>query len=208
MTAMTEVSGGAAASGWRNGLPLLRGEFVTLRELRASDAASLNALLTPEDVARFVSAPPAAVEGFERFIAWTQQQRFAGTLACYAVTLRGFDTAIGIIQVRRLEDDFCTAEWGFMLGSAFWGTGVFHESARLVLDFVFDTVGAHRLEARAALRNSRGHGALRKLGAVLECRLRQSFRRNDEWLDQGLYTILASDRRVTSAAVVSSPLPS
>ena len=197
-TSMTfTTTGEVTASDWRGGLPLLRGDFVTARELRPSDAPSLYALLTAEEVARFVSPPPTAVDGFERFIDWTRRQRAAGTVACFAVTLRGFDTAIGIIQVRRLEPGFGTAEWGFMIGSAFWGTGVFEESARLVLDFVFDTLGVQRLEARAAELNGRGNGALLKLGAVQECRLRQSFRRNGEVLDQALYAIVAGERRGT-----------
>jgi len=140
------------------------------------------------------------VEGFQRFIEWTHHHRLAGDYACFAVTLRGFDTAIGIIQVRKLEAAFGLAAWGFMLGSAVWGTGVFQESAALVRDFAFDTLGVHRLEARAAVRNGRGNGALRKLGAVLECRLRNSFRKNGEVLDQALYAILASDRRAEAGA--------
>lgn len=194
-TAMSEVSiGEVVGSDWRNGLPKLRGELVTLRELRASDATSLCALLTTEEVARFVSPPPTTVEGFERFIGWTLRQRVAGTYVCYAVTLRGSDTAIGIIQVRQLERTFETAEWGFAIGSPFWGTGTFQESATLVLDFIFDTLGVHRLEARAAVLNGRGNGALLKMGAVKECRLRESFRKNGECLDQALYSILATDR--------------
>ena len=202
--AMSVVSTGeVVGSDWQNGLPLLRGTHVTLRELRASDAASLCALLTTEEVSRFVSPPPTTVDGFERFISWTLRQRVAGTYACYAVTLRGFDTAIGIIQVRQLEQGFGTAEWGFVIGSAFWGTGVFQESAELVLDFAFDTLGVERLEARAAVLNGRGNGALLKLGAVQECLLRKSFRKNGEVLDQALYSILASDRRAAEAVTTA-----
>src|SRR6476660_6896402 len=78
---------------WRSGLPALAGQMVTLRELRASDAASLFALLTTEEVYRFISPPPTSVEGFEKFIAWTQRQREAGAYACFAVTLKDYDTA-------------------------------------------------------------------------------------------------------------------
>ena len=46
------------------------GKQVVMRELRASDAPSLFALLTTEEVSRFISPPPSTVEGFERFIAW------------------------------------------------------------------------------------------------------------------------------------------
>jgi ribosomal-protein-alanine N-acetyltransferase len=197
------VSTGEVGSDWRKGLPSLHGHLVTLRELRASDAASLCALLTPEEVSRFVSPPPTTVEGFERFISWTLSQRIAGTYICYAVTLRGFDTAIGIIQVRQLQADFGTAEWGFVIGSAFWGTGVFQQSAGLVLDFVFDTLRVQRLEARASVLNGRGNGALLKVGAVQECRLRKSFSKNGEHFDQTLYSILADDHQLSRMLATS-----
>jgi [ribosomal protein S5]-alanine N-acetyltransferase len=181
------------SSDWRNRLPVLTNKQVVLRELRASDAPSLFAMLTTEEVARFISPPPTTVEGFERFIAWTLRQRAAGTYACFAVTLQGFDTAIGIFQIRESESGFGTAEWGFAIGSAFWGTGVFQASAELLLEFAFNTIGVHRLEARAAVLNGRGNGALRKIGAMQEGILRKSFLRNGEYLDQALWSILDED---------------
>ena len=197
---LTEIQ----TSDWQQGLPTLRGRQVVLRELRASDAASLFALLTTGEVARFISPPPTTVEGFERFIDWTFRQRAAGTFACFAVTVAGFDTAVGIFQVRALASGFETAEWGFAIGSAFWGTGVFQEGAELVLDFAFDTIGVRRLEARAAVKNGRGNGALQKLGAVQECRLRKSFHKNGEHLDQVLYAMLDTDWR-GSRSIAAAP---
>jgi ribosomal-protein-alanine N-acetyltransferase len=178
---------------WRTGLPVLSGLHVTLRELRASDAPSLFAMLTTEEVSRFISPPPTSVEGFERFIAWTHRMRTQGTYACFAVTIEGSDTAIGIFQLRELEPGFGTAEWGFAIGSPFWGTGVFAEGAQLMVQFAFETVGVHRLEARAAVKNGRGNGALRKIGAVQEGVLRRSFLRNGEYLDQVLWSMLDED---------------
>jgi len=191
---------------WQHGLPTLRGRQVVLRELRASDAPSLFALLTTEEVSRFISPPPSTVEGFERFISWTLRQRAAGTYACFAVTVVGYDTAIGIFQVRSMEPGFETAEWGFAIGSAFWGTGLFQEGAGLVLDFAFDTIGVHRLEARAAVKNGRGNGALQKLGAVQECRLRNSFLKDGQYIDQVLYAMLDTDWRGSRATMSASPV--
>jgi RimJ/RimL family protein N-acetyltransferase len=201
-TAQTITTGTTAvvSSDWRSGLPVLSGKRVTLRELRGSDAASLFAMLTTEEVARFISPPPTTVEGFERFIAWTIRQRAAGTYACFAVTLQGFDTAIGIFQIRETEPGFGTAEWGFAIGSPFWGTGVFQEGAAMMLEFAFDTLGVHRLEARAAVLNGRGNGALLKMGAVQEGVLRKSFQRNGRFLDQVLYGIVEDDWRESRAA--------
>jgi RimJ/RimL family protein N-acetyltransferase len=186
-------AGDVVSTDWREALPVLRGQRVTLRELRTSDAPSLFAMLTTEEVSRFISPPPTTVEGFERFIAWTLRQRQAGSYACFAVTFEGSDTAIGIFQLRELEPGFGTAEWGFAIGSPYWGTGAFVEGAELMVSFAFDVVGVHRLEARAAVRNGRGNGALRKMGAVQEGVLRKSFLKNGEYLDQVMWTILDED---------------
>jgi ribosomal-protein-alanine N-acetyltransferase len=195
------ATGRTISSDWRQQLPVLMGRQVRLRELRASDAPALFALLTADEVARFISPPPTTIEGFERFIAWTLRQRSAGTYACFAVTVAGQDTAVGIFQVRETEPGFGTAEWGFAIGSPFWGMGLFQEGAELVLQFVFETLGTHRLEARAALRNGRGNGALRKIGAVQEGVLRRSFLRNGEYLDQALYAIVDDDWRASRSTV-------
>src|SRR3982751_6560898 len=181
------------SSDWKQALPVLTGSMVTLRELRISDATALLAMLSTEEVARFISPPPTTVEGFERFIAWTHRERAAGTYVCFAVVPHGMNTAIGIFQVRQLEPGFATAEWGFALGSAFWGTGMFIEGGEMVVSFAIETLGVSRLEARAAVANGRGNGALRKIGAVQEGVLRRSFLKNGEYLDQTLWTILAED---------------
>ena len=189
VTGFTEVT----TSDWRAGLPVLHGTKATVRELRLSDAPSLLAMLASEEVARFISPPPTTVEGFEGFIAWAHAQRMAGSYVCFAVVPAGYDTAMGLFQVRQLEPGFATAEWGFAIGSAFWGSGIFAECGRLVIDFSFETIGVHRLEARSCVRNGRGNGALRKIGAMQEGVLRRSFFRNGEYLDQVLWSILRED---------------
>lgn len=189
VTSVTEVT----TSDWRAGLPVLHGKAATLRELRLSDAPSLLAVLSTEEVARFISPPPTTVDGFERFIAWAHEQRMAGSYVCFAVVPAGHDAAVGLFQVRQLDPAFSTAEWGFAVGSNFWGTGIFLECGRLVINFSFETIGVHRLEARACVRNGRGNGALRKVGATQEGVLRRSFLRNGEYLDQVLWSILRDD---------------
>lgn len=178
---------------WQYGVPRLQGTYASLRELRPSDAVDLFQALTQADVTRFISPPPGTISGFEQFVAWAERERAAGTNLCLAILAPGSDTAVGLIQLRALEGSFRISEWGFALAPEFWGTGLFIQSARLALHFAFTELGVHRLEARAAARNGRGNAALRKLGAVQEGILRQSFLRNGEYLDQVMWSILADD---------------
>ena len=189
---------------WTHGLPMLRGVGVTLRELRASDAATLRDVLTTEEVTRFISPPPDDVAGFERFIAWTHRERSAGDYACFGVVPDGCEAAIGLFQLRTIGPGFGTAEWGFALGSQFWGSGAFEQGGRLILDFAVDTLEVRRLEARAAVQNGRGSGALRKLGAVQEGVLEGSLFLQAGQLDQGMWSILDTDWRRVKALDAST----
>lgn len=191
---------------WREELPVLTGRQVVLRELHESDATSLFSLLTTDEVSRFTSTPPDTLDGFRAFINWALRQRAVSRYATFAVTLHGFDTAIGIFQLKEIEFGFSTAEWGFAIGSDFWETGVFLDSAELVLQFAFDTLGVHRLEARAAVPNLRGRGALHKLGAVQEGILRRSLSKGDGYLDQALFSIIDEDWRATGR-IATDPGP-
>jgi ribosomal-protein-alanine N-acetyltransferase len=183
----------AQVPAWRLELPTMAGSLGTLRDLRRDDAARLLEHLSPPEVVRYIPPSPGSVEGFEQFIAWAHRQREAGKYACFGVVPAGERHAVGIFQLRQLEPSFRTAEWGFALGRAYWGSGLFLASAIRVLDFAFDTVGVRRLEARSAIGNERGNGALRKLGATLEGHLRRSFLLGGVYHDDAMWALLAED---------------
>lgn len=185
---------------WHFGLPTLRGEKVTLRDVRKSDAEALLAMLTTEEVAEFVSPLPRTVEGFDSFISEVHNERLLGHSFCFGIVPDGYEDAIGLFQVRQLEPGFGSAEWGFAIGSPFWGTGVFLDGARAVIDFSFGVVGVHRLEARSIASNARGNAALRKVGALQEGILRRAFQRDGRYFDQILWSILKDDWRQTKTA--------
>jgi len=59
-----------------------------------------------------------------------------------------------------------------------------------LLDFAFRVVKVHRIEARAAVDNMRGNGAMRKLGAEREGTLKEAFVRDERYIDQNLWALL------------------
>jgi [ribosomal protein S5]-alanine N-acetyltransferase len=188
---------------WKQGLPVLRGAGVTLRELRMTDATTLLDLLTSDEVTRFISPPPTTLNGFEHFIQWAAAEREAGRYLCFGVVPEEREAAVGLFQLRQLDPTFCTAEWGFAIGESFWGSGLFAAGADLVVEFAFNVVGVQRLEARAAVENGRGNGALRKVGAFKEAVLRKSFIRAGTQHDQALWAILVEDWHAAKATAAA-----
>jgi len=186
---------------WWRQLPELASSRVWLRELRLTDARSLTETLGCPKVGRYLSCSPTSLAEAEEFIEWTRRARMAGRYICFGVIPPGSDAAVGVFQLWPIEPSFRTAEWGFAIAHRFWGTGLFEAGARLVTAFAFGTLGVLRLEARAAVDNVRGNGALKKLGAVPEGVLRKCFLANGEYRDHMMWSILAEDWRAAHGDV-------
>jgi RimJ/RimL family protein N-acetyltransferase len=198
--AAAALSPAVVLQAWRRVPPVLRGHDVVLREPRLDDAASLVDLLGADDIARFLPGAVTSVATAERAVDFLREQREAGEALCLAMVPAACRAPAGLFVLRQLEGAFGIAEWSFALGRQYWGEGLFHAAASLVIEYTFDVLGARRLEARAAVCNGRGHGALKKLGAVQEALLREAVEQDDGPADQVLWALLADDWRALGPA--------
>ena len=178
---------------WRNELPPLTGRVVLLREPGVQDLGPLVDLLSLGDATRFGLDEPVSEVEVQELIERFARERAGGLAFTYVITLATARTIIGLVQVRQLDPSFEAAEWECTIAPSSRGSGIFIETARLVGSFAFGTIGTHRLEARVLLQNGRANGALRKLGAVQEGVLRRSVRRDGEYFDQVLWSLLKED---------------
>jgi RimJ/RimL family protein N-acetyltransferase len=181
------------ATAWRNQLPSLSGRIVALREPATQDARAVVGILSLGDATRFGLDEPVSEIGVQELIERFTRERASGLAFTYLIVLSASRSIVGLMQVRPLDPAFETAEWECTVDPTSRGSGVFLEAARLVGSFVFGVIGTHRLEARVLLQNGRAHGALRKLGAVQEGVLRRSMRRDGEYFDQVLWSLLKED---------------
>jgi ribosomal-protein-alanine N-acetyltransferase len=156
-----------------DGVPQLHGDLTTLREVALSDVYSLFTLFSDPAVTAYMAPPPPTLAKFAGFVEWSHQQRAQGHGVCFGIVPDGMTAAVGILQVR-LEPTLSDAEWGFVLSTHFWSTGVFADAANVLVDFAFTAMRVERLEARIALRNSRAHAAVQKLGARFESTIAES----------------------------------
>src|SRR5687767_15227693 len=159
--------------GWTDRVPPLHGDLTTLREVAASDVYSLFTLFSDPAVTAFMAPPPPTLAKFAGFVEWSHQQRAQGQGVCLGIIPDGMTTAVGILQVR-FDPTISGAEWGFVLSTHFWSTGVFSDAANALVEFAFSTMHVERLEARIARRNQRAHAAVQKLGARFESTIASS----------------------------------
>jgi RimJ/RimL family protein N-acetyltransferase len=190
---MTAETKSTNAPNWRTELPVLTARLVTLREPAPQDLGPLVDLLSVADATRFGIEDLNTDVAVQRLIERAARERALGQSFTYAITTGAARPPVGLIQVRQLDPAFEVAEWECTLAPSARGTGIFVETVRLVGSFAFGSVGARRLETRVPLQNGRGNTALRKLGAVEEGILRRSIRRNGEYVDQVLWSLLKED---------------
>ena len=158
---------------WTDRVPPLHGDLTTLREVAASDVYPLFTLFSDPAVTAYMAPPPPTLAKFAGFVEWSHRQRAEGHGVCFGIVPDGMTAAVGILQVR-VDPALSGAEWGFVLSTHFWSTGVFSDAANALVEFAFTIMHVERLEARIARRNRRAHAAVQKLGARFESTLASS----------------------------------
>ena len=159
------------------------------------DVPALLDALEPSDIEVAFEPAPSTPDEFRRYVSWVRLQRTEGRAAGFAIVPRGAGQAAGLLQVGRADFAGAVAEWGIVLARSQRGTGAASEAARLMAGFAFETLGVHRLETRASGISPGSISLLRRLGAVREAHLRQSFAYGSEVVDDDLWAIIESDWR-------------
>lgn len=117
----------------------------------------------------------------------------------WAIVLKENGTEpIGSISVIRYDDAAEKIHIGYCLGRRWWHRGIMSEALGALIDFLFDEVGAQRIESMHDVNNPNSGGVMKKCGMVYEGTFRRSERNNQGICDVCNYAILASDRAVSA----------
>lgn len=112
----------------------------------------------------------------------------------WAIELKEIGQPIGSISVVGQNEQTEMLHIGYCIGQSWWHKGIMTEALRAVMDFLFDEVGANRLESRHDPRNPHSGAVMKKCGMKYEGTMRSA-----DWNNQGLcdaccYAILKSER--------------
>ena len=113
----------------------------------------------------------------------------------WAITVKANgDEPIGDIAVVDRNEKAESMHIGYCIGRAWWHQGIVSEALQAVINYLFDTVGVNRIEARHDPCNPNSGGVMRKCGMQYEGTLRQSDYNNQGICDAAYYGILRSER--------------
>ena len=85
-----------------------------------------------------------------------------------------------------------SAEIGYWLSEKYWGNGIISRAIEDIANYGFKTFDIIRIFARPFSSNTRSHRVLEKAGFRLEAVLKNALYKNDEYLDEMIYSKLRS----------------
>lgn len=175
-------------------LPTIEAARVRLRHLEESDTDSLFEIFSDPEAMRFWSWSPfkeraeAAKLLAEIHEFWQQKSLFQ-----WGIALRENDQVIGTTTLFRLDDKSRRAEIGYILNRNFWGKGYINEALTALLDFAFDEMNLHRIEADIEPRNTGSVKTVERLAFKREGLLRERWIVDGEMQDSVFYGLLKRD---------------
>lgn len=113
----------------------------------------------------------------------------------FAVDLKESGTLIGTARVHIDAPDDRQGSVGYAFWHEQWARGIGTEAATAMLDFGFDQLGLHRIEATIDPENAASVRVAEKLGMRLEGRMKERFSTPDGWRDSLLYATTEDEWR-------------
>jgi ribosomal-protein-alanine N-acetyltransferase len=172
----------------------IRTRSLLLRPPSLADAESLLELYAdPQTMQYWSSKPVGGVRDAARLIERDLACEADGRGRFWSVTLAASGRVIGKCALFNLDRDHHRAEVGYALNRAFWGQGIMTEALTGVIDYAFEHLGLHRLEADTDPDNAGSLALLNKLGFIEEGLFRERWNVYGEWRDSVMFGLLRDD---------------
>lgn len=136
-----------------------------LRPFRADDAAMMYQNWTyDERVARYCRwYPHQSVSETQALLKMYLEQAQKGFPYRWAITRKGEDIPIGVLDVVGISEDGKTAEVGYVLSHAYWNQGIMSECLKAVIDVLFQA-GFTEVSANHHIENPASGRVMEKCG--------------------------------------------
>lgn len=174
--------------------PVLETRRLLLRQLTKEDAPEIFFLRSDSRVLTYLGKEPQEkAEEAENFIAQINQLIAANEGILWGITQKeNPGLIIGTICFWNLQQDCHRAETGYVLHPELWGKGLMKEALAEVVNYGFNTLKLHSIEACLSPDNSASVALLETCGFVKEGLFKESFYFRGVYSDKLVYSRLCT----------------
>ena len=171
--------------------PVLETERLVLRNIRHSDKQEMFEIRSNETTMQYIPRPLAktpedALAIIDMIMGFTERNERIN----WTITEKGVDKLIGVIGYVKINPDARRAEVGYVMHHNYHGKGYGSEALKAVLDYGFNVMNLHSVEAIIRPDNTASKAMVQKLGFVKEAYFRDYVFHNDRFWDEEVYSLL------------------
>ena len=177
---------------------MLQTKRLFIRELEHKDIHPVHQLLSLPETDEFNTLGiPETIQVTEKLLSdWiNEQNQLPRKGYIFAIDLKETEKFIGLISIHLGKINFKSAEVWFKLHKDFWRMGYTTEALIKLLDFGFNQLKLHRIEAGCAVENLASAKVLEKAGFTREGTKLKNLPIRGDWKDNYFYGILEEDFR-------------
>lgn len=175
-------------------IPTLKTEYLTLRKIDVSDYKDMYDYARRPEVTRYLLWDEHPNEKYtRRYLEFLQTQYRKGLFYDWGVIHRGDGRMIGTCGFTSVDIVNMRAEVGYVINPDYRGNGFAGEALDAVLDFGFNVIGFHRIEAHYIVGNDDSRRVMEKCGMTFEGIMRDYMEIKGRYRDIGICSVLASE---------------
>lgn len=174
-----------------NPFPLLESERLIFRAITNEDASIIFELRSNPETMKYVPRPLVKdIDGALDHIKMIQEKIISNEGINWAICLKENQKMIGLIGHYKIQPENHRAEIGYMILPEYNNKGYVSEAVKLLLDYGFNTLNLHSIEAIIDPNNIASEKVLQKSGFIKEAHLIENEYYNGTFIDTVIYSIL------------------
>jgi [ribosomal protein S5]-alanine N-acetyltransferase len=167
----------------------LESSRLILREITIDDAQEIFDLRSNPETMKYVPRPLAtSIDDALAHIKIIREKIETNEGINWAITIKGNPKFIGIIGHYRIKWEHFRSEIGYMLLPQYHGQGIITEAIALMIDYGFNDMKMHTIEAIIDPRNIASARVLEKNGFVKEAHFIENEFYESKFLDTAIYS--------------------
>jgi ribosomal-protein-alanine N-acetyltransferase len=175
-------------------LPELTTSRLTLRRMMVLDTDDMYEYAGRPDVTKYLTWLPHPDREYTReYLQYLGNRYAAGMFYDWAVIYEPDCKMVGTCGFTSFNCSSDSAEVGYVLNPDYWGKGIATEALSRVLEFGFEELGLHRIEAKFIEGNDRSRRVMEKVGMTFEGVMREAMLIKGGYRNIGICSILASE---------------
>lgn len=173
--------------------PVLETERLILRKPAAQDVQMLFEIRSNADTMKYIPRPLArTMDDAEALLQMIIGFIDRNEKINWAITVKGDDTMLGMIGYPNFRPEYYRAEVGYVQHHEYRGNGYTEEALRAVLDYGFQQLKLHSIEAIIRPENEASRNLVKKLGFVKEAYFKDYVFHNGKFVDEEVYSLITS----------------